>query len=164
MVNGSIRNVRRTRLGGIAFGGIALGFIAFLLPASAAPLDKNACAKLAQDMQNMKLLDVDKLMEKGPSWAASHLSPAELSLVRQYIGLDEQMKFRCSAPSSLVHLKNLDEADEENGQAKEPAEGEAKKTQAGDGAENSLAGPEKHKAAKTPAKKNQLPRQGAAAQ
>lgn len=86
-----------------------------------APLDKAACAKVAQDMQNLKALDVDKLMENGPSWAVSHLSPADMSLVRQYIDLDEQMKFRCSAPGSLVHLKHLEDEDDETA-AKPPAE------------------------------------------
>ncbi len=70
---------------------------AVLAPARATPLDKNACAKIAQDIQNMKALDVDKLMERGPAWAVDNLSPSDFSLVRQYIDLDEQMKFRCSA-------------------------------------------------------------------
>lgn len=102
----------------------ALGVTAVLAnPAGAAPLDKNACAKLAQELQNLKALDVDKLMENGPSWAVAHLSPGDLGLVRQYIDLDEQMKFRCSAPSSLVHLKHLEDEDEDAGAAKPAADG-----------------------------------------
>lgn len=143
--------------GRIAFGAAACGLLALLPPALAAPLDKNACAKLAQDMQNMKLLDVGKLMENGPTWAVSHLSPADLSLVRQYIDLDEQMKFRCSAPGSLVHLKHLDEEEEENSQGGQTAEGGAKKGQAGDGVETAPSTPQKHKAAKTPVRKIQPP-------
>ncbi len=146
---------RCARPGWIALGAAACGLLVLQPPALAAPLDKNACAKLAQDMQNIKMLDVDRLMEKGPSWAASHLSTADLSLVRQYIDLDEQMKFRCSAPGSLVHLKHLDEVDEENSQAGQSAEGEAKKAQTGDGAESAAPSPEKQKATKTPAKKSQ---------
>ncbi len=95
---------------------LALSASAFLpVCAGAAPLDKNSCAKLAQEMQNLKALDVDKLMENGPAWAAGHLSPGDLALVRQYIDLDEQMKFRCAAPGSLVHLKHLEDEDEDNG-------------------------------------------------
>src|SRR5208282_4849858 len=122
------------------------------------------CAKLALDMQNMKALEIDKLMKNGPAWATSHLSAADLSLVREYIDLDEQLKFRCSAPSSLVHLKHLDEEDEESAQGKpaESPDGEVKKDQAGDGQEE---GPppaaEKHKAAKAPAKKSPPHREGA---
>src|SRR5215472_8069307 len=92
-----------------------------------------ACAKLAADMQNMKALEIDKLMEKGPAWAASHLPAADLSLIRQYIDLDEQMRFRCSAPGSLVHLKHIDEDDEE------AAGSDAKKGQSGDGEEQAPA-------------------------
>jgi len=115
--------------------------------ASASPLDKSACAKLAQELQNLRALDVDKLMENGPTWAAGHLSPGDLGLVRQYIDLDEQMKFRCSAPGSLVHLKHLEDEDEDNG---------AKPTDAASGAkdrnESAPAKPPKPKAAKAPDK------------
>ena len=116
---------------GLAFGAAICTLVALLAPAASAPLDKDACAKLALDMQNMKMLEVDKLMENGPAWAASHLSSDDLNLVRLYIELDEQLKFRCSAPSSLVHLKHLDDEDEENGAAKQAdsADGEAKKDQ-----------------------------------
>ncbi len=149
------------RAGWLASGAAACGLFALLAPSFAAPLDKEACAKLAQDMQNMKLLEVDKLMENGAGWAASHLSAIDLNLVREYIGLDEQLKFRCSAPGSLVHLKHLDDEDEENGAAKQAdsADGDAKKDQAGDGQEEEAPKPaqksaEKQKAAKAPAKKN----------
>jgi hypothetical protein len=150
----------------LGFAAAAFGLLALPAPALATPLDKDACAKLAQDMQNMKMLEVDKLMENGATWAASHLSAADMSLVRQYIDLDEQLKFRCSAPSSLVHLKHLDEEDEETGAAKQPdtAETEAKKDQAGDGQEEDASPPppEKHKAAKAPAKKSPPPQAASA--
>jgi hypothetical protein len=115
------------------------------LPVSAlaAPLDKNACAKLAQDLQNLKALDVDKLMERGPAWAAGHLSPGDLALVRQYIDLDEQMKFRCDAPGSLVHLKHLEDEDEDNGA--KPADDAST---AKDRSESAPSKPPKPKAAK----------------
>jgi hypothetical protein len=137
----------------IAYAAFAPIILALALPAAAAPLDKAACAKLAQDLQNMKALEVDKLMEKGPSWAVSHLSPGDLGLIRQYIDLDEQMKFRCSAPGSLVHLKHLDEEDDEGSQkpSAESAESGAKKQQSGDDEEDAPEPPQNRKAAKTPA-------------
>ena len=92
-----------------------LAFSASATVADASPLDKAACAKIALDLQNLRALDVDKLMANGPAWAADHLSAADLAVVRQYIDLDEQMKFRCTAPGSLVHLKRLDDDDEEGG-------------------------------------------------
>jgi hypothetical protein len=143
-----------TRFDRIAYGTFALASLALAQPAAAAPLDKAACAKLAQHMQYIKALDVDKLMEKGPSWAVSHLSPSDLGLIRQYIDLDEQMKFRCSAPSSLVHLKHLDEEDDESGQkpSAESAESGAKKQQSGDSEEDDPEPSQNRKAAKAPAK------------
>jgi hypothetical protein len=145
----------------LARGAAAACSLLLLLPLQAlsAPLDKNSCAKLALDMQNMKALEIDKLMENGPAWATSHLSAADLSLVRQYIDLDEQLKFRCSAPSSLVHLKHLEEEDEEGGQnsAAQAAESDAKKAQSGDGEEAAPPASETRKAAKAPAKESSHP-------
>lgn len=158
--------------GQFALGAVVCGLLALPAPSIAVPLDKDSCAKLTQDMQNMKMLEVDKLMEKGPSWATSHLTSADLSLVRQYIDLDEQLKFRCSAPGSLVHLKHLDDEEEDGGQAKQAGatDGEAKKDQAGDGQEEEAPAPaakpkpEKQKAAKAPVKKAAPRREGASAQ
>ena len=161
--------------GQFALGAAICGLLASPAPSVAAPLDKDSCAKLTQDMQNMKMLEVDKLMENGPSWAASHLTSADLSLVRQYIDLDEQLKFRCSAPSSLVHLKHLDD-EEEDGQAKQAGatDGEAKKDQEAGGQEEEAPAaapapaakpkPEKQKAAKAPVKKAAPRHEGASAQ
>ena len=128
----------------------AFGFLALApLPAPAAPLDKATCAKLTSDMLNLKALEVDRLMDNGPAWAAAHLSPADLSLIRQYIDLDEQLKFRCSAPSSLVHLKHLDEEDE-GGQAAADGAAETKKTQNGGEDDDAPAPKKRPRAARAP--------------
>ena len=136
------------RLSRITACALALSALA-LLPvcAGAAPLDKNTCAKIAQELQNLKALDVDKMMANGPAWAAGNLSSGDLSLVRQYIDLDEQMKFRCSAPGSLVHLKHLEDEDEDTGA--KPADDASAAKGRGEGA---AAKPAKPKAAKTPEK------------
>ncbi len=133
---------------------LALSASAFLsVCAGASPLDKNTCAKLAQEIQNLKALDVDKLMENGPAWAAGHLSPGDLGLVRQYIDLDEQMRFRCSAPGSLVHLKHLEDEDEDNGaKSADDAGGAAPGQGANNRNEGAPAKPAKPKAAKAPEK------------
>ncbi|MBT3070100.1 hypothetical protein KKP04_04360 [Rhodomicrobium sp. Az07] len=102
------------KAGKFAFSGMAaLAVIAAIAggPANGAQQDKAVCAKLTQDLQALKALDVDRLMERGPNWAVANLSASDLNLVRQYIELDEQMKFRCMAPSSLVQLKNLEKED-----------------------------------------------------
>jgi hypothetical protein len=128
-----------TRTGWLASGAAACGLFALLAPSFATPLGKEACAKLTQDMRNMKMLEVDKLMQNGATWAATHLSATDLNLVRQYIDLDEQLKFRCSAPSSLVNLKHHDDEDKdkESGSHQQAgsSDGGAKKGQAGAGQE-----------------------------
>jgi hypothetical protein len=152
----------RAGRGGFAFAA-AFAVLPFLpLRTIAAPLDKATCAKLAVDMENMKALEIDKLMEKGPAWAASHLPAAELSLIRQYIDLDEQMRFRCAAPGSLVHLKHLEEDDEEAGRnsTQDSAESGVKKDQSGDSEQAAPAAAEKRKAAKAP--KAKPPKEGTA--
>ncbi len=133
---------------------LALSASAFLsVCAGAASLDKNTCAKLAQEVQNLKSLDVDKLMENGPAWAANHLSPGDLGLVRQYIDLDEQMRFRCSAPGSLVHLKHLEDEEEDNGvKAADDGGGAGSAQAANNRNESAPAKPAKPKAAKAPEK------------
>ncbi len=78
----------------------------------------------------MKMLEVDKLMRNGAVWAATHLSATDLNLVRQYINLDEQLKFRCSAPSSLVHLKQLDDEDKKGSPKQARSSAKAKKSRA----------------------------------
>lgn len=142
-------NARGLRL--ITYGTAAFLFAApaDISSARATPLDKNTCAKIAQDIQNMKALDVDKLMEKGPAWAVDNLSPGDLGLVRQYIDLDEQMKFRCSAPSSLVHLKQLEEEDEENAAKAGPEPGPDKEKGVNDQGEKPVATQVQPKAKRT---------------
>ncbi len=137
------------RFSRVASSALVLGASAFFpVWAGASPLDKNSCAKLAQESHNLKALDVDKLMDNGPAWAAGNLSPGDLGLVRQYLDLNEQMKFRCSAPNSLVHLKHLEDEDEDNG-AKPSEESSASARNRGEGAASK---PPKPKAVKAPEK------------
>lgn len=117
-----------TRLAG---AGLFAGLVFVSMPTLAAPLDKGDCEKLVQNFQNMKALDVDKMMANGPEWAISHLSPVDLNLVRRYIDLDEQIRFRCSDPASLVHLKHLEEEDEESGTKAQSAKADGSGPQQG---------------------------------
>ena len=143
-----LRISRKARLA--APGAAVLALLALAAPAMAVPRDKAACAKLALDMQNMKMLEVEKLMAKGPAWAASNLSDTDLTLVRQYIDLDEQLKFRCSVSSPILHFRHI-EVEEEQSASTEGAE----KGQTGDGEETPAAAAPaaKQKSAKAPAKK-----------
>jgi hypothetical protein len=72
-----------------------LALIAGPLSARAEPLDKDACTKLQVEKQSLVVLGVDKEFGKGADWAKANLAPAELNLVRRYLVIDEQLKFRC---------------------------------------------------------------------
>jgi hypothetical protein len=83
-------------------------------PALAVPLDKQACEDLALERQGLVALKVEDLMAKGAEWAASHLSLGDLNLVRRFIEVDEQIKFRCEPATTLVKLRGLDDEDDDD--------------------------------------------------
>jgi hypothetical protein len=91
--------LRSLRLGfGIA--GAALMFGA--AGAAAEPLDKDACGKLQSEKQALVVLGVDKEFAKGPEWAKTNLAQAELNLLKRYLSIEEQLKFRCGM--AMVNL------------------------------------------------------------
>jgi hypothetical protein len=63
----------------------------------AEPLDKDACAKLATERQSLANMGVEQNMAKGPQWASTNLPASGLDLIKRYITVDEQIKFRCRA-------------------------------------------------------------------
>lgn len=65
------------------------------LPVAAAPLDKEACDKLQTEKQSLTVMGVEKDMAKGAEWAKANMKPAQLDLVKRFITVDEQIKFRC---------------------------------------------------------------------
>ncbi len=82
--------------------------------ARAIPLDKETCANLALEKQGLQSLKVEDMMAKGPDWASLNLSQGDLNLIRRYIEVDEQIKFRCTPAKMLVKLRGLEE--EEGGE------------------------------------------------
>jgi hypothetical protein len=85
---------------------------------AAEPLDKEACDKLKVEKQGLMVLGVDQEFAKGPDWAKSNLTPPELDLIKHFISVEEQLKFRCGM--AVVHLQvqnEPDEADEESAPA-----------------------------------------------
>jgi acyl-CoA synthetase (AMP-forming)/AMP-acid ligase II len=99
MVLRSLRFPQPLRLAGAAF---ILGAVALPLSASADPLDKEACGKLQSEKQALVVLGVDKEFAKGPEWAKANLGQAELNLLKRYLTIDEQLKFRCGM--AMVNL------------------------------------------------------------
>jgi len=88
-----------------------LAFIAALLVSplglAAEPLDKEACDRLQAEKQALVVLGVDKEFAKGPDWAKANLGLPELNLLKRFMTLDEQLKFRCGM--SMVTLDIPDE-------------------------------------------------------
>lgn len=78
--------------------------------ALAEPLDKDACGKLQVEKQAMLVLGVDKEFAKGPEWARNNLGQPELNLIKRYLTVEEQLKFRCGV--ALVNLTIPDDADD----------------------------------------------------
>ncbi len=77
----------------IAMLGLAATFAAPILRAE--PLDKESCAKL--EAERSKLLDreMQAALERGPDWVKDNLSPEKIERVRQFLGIEEQIVFRC---------------------------------------------------------------------
>jgi hypothetical protein len=97
-------------------------------------LDKAACAALNAEMTGLKTLEVEALMQKGPEWALANLSAGDLSLIRKFIEDDEQIKFRCMPPASLVKLRGSPE-DEETPVVAKAADGSTESADTGTASE-----------------------------
>ncbi|HEY7643736.1 MAG TPA: hypothetical protein VH858_01740 [Hyphomicrobiales bacterium] len=79
-------------------------------PAAATPLDEESCKKLQTERQGLAVLGVDKNLEKGADWAKANLKAADINLVKRYLELYEQLKFRCE---KVIALIEPDEPDDE---------------------------------------------------
>jgi hypothetical protein len=71
---------------------------------SAAPLEKEDCDRLRSEKQGLMVLGVDKEFAKGPDWAKANLGQAELNLLKRYLALDEQLKFRCGMATVTLRI------------------------------------------------------------
>ncbi len=80
-------------------GGALLAGLAFApLAASAAPLDQKECERLKAEKRSLAGLGVEKDMAKGPEWVKANLQASQLDLIKRYLTVDEQLKFRCHHP------------------------------------------------------------------
>ena len=86
------------------------GWLAGASGLSADPLDKAACDRLQAEKQTLVVLGVNKEFTKGPEWAKANLAQSELNLLKRYIDLDEQLKFRCGL--AMVTLQIPDEPED----------------------------------------------------
>jgi hypothetical protein len=69
---------------------LSLGAIAV-----AEPLAKEACAKLEVDRQKLNTPKMQAALEQGPDWVKNHLNEADIEKVREFLVVEEKLKFRC---------------------------------------------------------------------
>ena len=81
--------------------------------ASANPLDDQACQRLRTERQALTVLGIDKHVEKGAVWAKERLTVADLNLVKRYLDVFEQIKFRCEKILALAEPEEKDEDDDD---------------------------------------------------
>jgi hypothetical protein len=81
-----------------------LRFIAVVLFASAAPLctraiaeplDKAACLNLEVAQKRLLTREMQTALEQGPDWVKDHLETKEIEKVREFLEVEEMIKFRC---------------------------------------------------------------------
>jgi hypothetical protein len=82
--------------------------------AAASPLDDQACLRLRTERQALTVLGIDKHVEKGAGWAKERLTVADLDLVKRYLDVFEQLKFRCDKLVALVEPEEKDDDDDDD--------------------------------------------------
>ena len=82
--------------------------------ASADPLDDAACQRLRSERQALTVLGIDKQVEKGADWAKARLTVADLHLVKRYLDVSEQLKFRCDKIVAVAEPEEKDDDDDDD--------------------------------------------------
>lgn len=63
--------------------------------ARAEPLDKESCAKLETERKTLLNREMQEALERGPDWVKDNLSEEKIERVRHFLGVEEQIQFRC---------------------------------------------------------------------
>jgi hypothetical protein len=80
----------------IAIGLIASGSaLPFAVRAFAEPLDKDACDNLQLEQKKLLTPAMQAALERGPDWVKDHLNDQEIERVRNFLEVEETIKFRC---------------------------------------------------------------------
>jgi hypothetical protein len=80
----------------IAIALIASGFaLPFAVRAVAEPLDKDACDNLQLEQKKLLTPAMQAALERGPDWVKDHLNDQEIERVRNFLEVEEMIKFRC---------------------------------------------------------------------
>jgi hypothetical protein len=88
--------------------------IAGAAPVSAERLAQAECQKIDAERRALMVLGVDKYVEKGPDWAKTNLTVADLDLVKRYFDLFEQLKFRCQEDMGITEIDEPDTVDDDD--------------------------------------------------
>lgn len=101
---------------GSALSAMLVPVILLLAPfaASANTLDDQACQRLRTERQALTVLGIDKHVEKGAGWAKERLTVADLNLVKRYLDVFEQLKFRCDKLIALAEPAEKDDDDDDD--------------------------------------------------
>jgi hypothetical protein len=78
------------------------------------------CQKLDAERKALMVLGADKYIEKGPDWAKTNLTVADLDLVKRYFDVFEQLKFRCQEDTGIIEVDEPDGVDEDDQQTATP--------------------------------------------
>ncbi len=89
------------RLAVVSMRGAMVAAVCMVLNAGAAPvraaeLSAEACRELLRRKQGLDALGIGEIVARGPDWARQNASAADIVRVRDYIGLEEQILFRCT--------------------------------------------------------------------
>ncbi len=63
--------------------------------ALAEPLDKESCLKLERERAKLLTREMQVALERGPDWVKDHLDTGEIEKVREFLGIEEMIVFRC---------------------------------------------------------------------
>lgn len=69
--------------------------VPFGVRAMAEPLDKDACANLQVEQKKLLTPQMQAALERGPDWVKDHLNDQEIERVRNFLEVEEMIKFRC---------------------------------------------------------------------
>ena len=88
---------------------IAAGLIMLAATVRAEPLAKEACDVIKAEHEALGSGGVKEDMAKGPEWAKANLAADKLKRIETFIGLEEQLNFRCG----LARIRFVLPAEEE---------------------------------------------------
>ncbi len=69
--------------------------LALVPGAKAEPLDKAACDNLQAEQRKLLTPQMQAALEGGPDWVKEHLNDEEIGRIRDFLKVEEQIKFRC---------------------------------------------------------------------